>query len=244
MARTLDLPLVEADLLIRTAYVALERQSPSHALRYAQEGTLAYARLDDREGEGKGFLAAGMFRYYGKEYRDALRDLQATITRSKMPTRITGAHQIQALCWLELDQPEKARAAAAEARRLAPRVPTWMQGKLAWLDARLSYGYERFDYLKSAQTELASSRPADCIMVTIELIEDYLSYGRSDEAAGEVPLVCTLVERATESRQVQRAVSRLIRHRTRLTPELVADLRKALDRARDRSLSSVANTDF
>ncbi len=185
-----------------------------------------------------------MFRYYGGEYREALRDLQATIERSKTPARIIGAHQIQALCWLRLDRPGKARVAAAEARRHASRVPAWIRGKLAWLDARLSDGSDRFDNLKSAQTELASSRPADCIMVTIELIEECLSYGRLAEAAGEVPLLCTLVERATECRQVQRAVSRLIRHQARLTPELVTDLRKALDRARDRSLSSVANTDF
>ncbi len=244
MARTLDLPLVEADLLIRTAYVALERQSPVHALRYAQEGTLAYARLDDREGEGKGFLAAGMFRYYGKDYREALRDLQATIERSQTPARIIGAHQIKALCWLALDEPERARATAAEARHLAPQVPSWIRGKLAWLDARLSFGSVRLGHLRSAQSELASTRPSDGIMVTIELIEEYLACGRLDEAAGEVPLLCTLVERATECRQVQRAVSRLIRHRTRLTPELVAELRRALDRARDRSLSSVANTDF
>ncbi len=81
-------------------------------------------------------------------------------------------------------------------------------------------------------------------MVTVELIEEYLSLDRLSEAAGEVPLLCTLIERAAEARQVQRAVSRLIRHRTRLTPELVADLRRALDRARDRRLSNVADADL
>ncbi len=244
MARTLDLPRVEADLLVRMAYVALERQSPVHALRYAQEGTLAYARLADREGEGKGFLATGMFRYYNQDYREALRDLQATIDLSRVPARVMGAHQIQALCWLGLEESEKAQAAASEARRLAPGMPSWVRGKLAWLDARLSYGSPRFVHLITAQSELSASRPSDCIMVTIELIEEYLSHGRLEEAGSEVPLLCTLVERATECRQVQRAVSRLIQHRSRLTPKLIADLRKALDRARDRSLSRVANTDF
>ncbi len=244
MARILDAPLVGADLLIRLAYVTLERLGPAQALRYAQEGTLAYARLDDREGEGKGFLAAGMLRYYGKDYREALKDLQATVKRSQTATRTVGAYQIQALCWLSLDEPEEARNRAAQARRLVSQTPPWMRGKLAWLDARLSHGAIRVGHLRAAQTDLSSSRPSDCIMVTIELIEEYLSSGCLDKAAGEIPILCTLAERAAECRQVQQAVSSLVQHRARLTPKLVTDLRSALDRARNRRHSNVANTDF
>lgn len=134
MTRTLELPRIEADLLIRLAYVTLDRQSPLHALRHAQEGTLGYSRLNDREGEGKGFLAAGMFRYYNRDYRNAIRDLEATLERSRLPARLIAAHQIQALCWLGLDETEQARVKAAEAQRCAHQAAPWIRGKLSERD--------------------------------------------------------------------------------------------------------------
>ncbi len=43
IARALDLPAVEPGLLLRMAYLELEREHPTTALRWAQEATLASA---------------------------------------------------------------------------------------------------------------------------------------------------------------------------------------------------------
>ncbi len=243
MARDLKLPDAAADLFIRLAYVALDRQGPEDALKHAQEGTLAYTRLGDEEGQAKGFLALGMFRYYSHDYREALSDFQTALERSHVQARIVGSYQFQALCWIELDEPDNARDMAALAQKHAVEVAPWMQGKLSWLQARLAFGNTRCHHLKAAQTDLATSRPGDALMATLELIEEYLDLDQLDNAGQEIPAVCTLVERAGECRQVQERVSRLIQHRSRLTPNLIADLRRALDRARDRRLSNVIQSD-
>ena len=50
IARDLNLPAAEADLLIRLSYVALEREDFPQAIRYAEQGTLIYSRLEDGRG--------------------------------------------------------------------------------------------------------------------------------------------------------------------------------------------------
>ncbi len=243
IARDLELPEAVADLLIRLAYVALERQGPSHALRHAQEGTLAYTRLGDQEGQAKGFLALGMFRYYSHDYHQAIDEAQAALERSQVSDRIVSTHQLRAFSWIELDEPDKARDALTQAQQHAATVAPWIRGKLSWGQARLAFGDTRCNHLKAAQTDLATSRPGDALMATLELIEEFLALDQLGEAGREIPAVCNLVERAGECRQVQERVSRLIQHHSRLTPELIADLRRAMDRARDRRLSSVVQSD-
>ncbi len=239
IARELDLPAAEADLLIRFSYVALDRDGTARALSYAKDAVLGYTRLDDHEGEGRGFLTTGMFQYYSAEYHEALRDLKACLKRCTMPRRLISAHQIQALCYVALDQPERARQEADAAWQLVPEGASWVRGKLSWLDARLAYGQARVDHLRAAQDEFLRTRPGECLLVTVDLVEALLASDRLDDASEEIPRLCDLVERAAECQQVQRAVSKLISHRSRLTPRLITDLRKALDRARDRKLASL-----
>ena len=140
-----------------------------------------------------------------------------------------------------LDQEELSRHYADKARELASQVDANMRAKLSWFQARLSYGADRIDYLRSARADLAVSRPADSLLVTLELIEAYLSCEDFDKAAQEIPRVCDLVEQAAEDRNVRNAVSRLIRHRTRLTLQLTESVRRALDQARDRRLSNLVS---
>lgn len=244
MARTLEVLAVEAHLLIRMAYMALEWQSPVHALKHAQEGTLAYACLGELEGEARGFLAMGLFRYYTKDYHRSLQYNQAALDRSEKPKLRFSAHLNSAFCSLALDQEEQSHRFAEKAQQLASQVDAPMRAKLLWFQARISYNTSRFDQLKATQEDLAVSRPADCLLVTLELIEEYLSHGRLDKAAEEIPLLCDLVEHAAECRQVQQAVSRLIRHRSRLTPQLTENVRRALDRARDRRLTNLVSEEL
>lgn len=244
MARKLDAVSAEAHLLIRMAYLALEWQSPVAALRHAQEGTLAYACLGEAEGEARGFLAMGSFRYYTHNYRRALRFHQAALARSKVPSLLFSAHLNSATCCIHLEQEDHARRYVEEAQQFADQVDPSMRAKLSWFNARISHGSARFEHLRKAQTDLATSRPADCLLVTLDLIEEYLSHGCLDDAAEEIPYLCTLVEQAAECRQVQQAVSRLIRHLRRLTPELTESVRKALDRARDRRLSNLISEEL
>ncbi len=243
MAQDLELPDAVADLLIRLAYVALEREGPSHALGHAQGGTLAYTRLNHQEGQAKGFLALGMFRYYSHDYHHAILEAQASLERSDVPDRIISGHQLQAFSWIELDEPDKARDAATQAQQHAADVDPWIRGKLSWLQARLTFGPTRCHHLKAAQADLTPNRPSDALMATVELIEEHLALDQLEKAGEEIPAVCDLVERAGECCQVQKRVSRLIRHHSRLTPELIADLRRAMERARDRRLSSVVQSD-
>ena len=244
MAKELDALSAEAHLLIRMAYLALEWQSPAAALRHAQEGTLAYACLGEVEGEARGFLAMGSFRYYTHNYRRALRYHQAALARSEVPSLLFSAHLNSATCCWHLKQEDRAHRYAEQARQFAEQVDVSMRAKLSWFRARISSGSSRFDHLKAAQEDLAASRPADCLLVTLELIEGYLFYDDLAEAAREIPRLCSLVEQAAECRQVQQAVSRLIRHHSRLTPELTDDVRKALDRARDRRLSNLISEEL
>lgn len=244
MAKALDSLPVEAHLLIRMAYMALEWQSPAHALKHAQEGTLAFACLGELEGEARGFLAMGIFRYYTQSYHRSLQYNQAALDRSKKPKLRFSAHLNSAFCSLALDQEEQSHYYADEAQQFASQVDASMRAKLSWFQARISHDTSRFDHLKATQEDLAVSRPADCLLVTLELIEEYLSNGCLDEAAQEIPRLCDLVEHAAECRQVQQAVSRLIRHHRRLTPQLTENVRRALDRARDRRLTNLVSEEL
>lgn len=244
MTQKLEPSTTKADLLIRRSYVALERQSPIKALRHAQEATLMYARFDDREGEGRGFLTTAMFHYYLDDHREALLDVQATLNRTAIPKRLIAAHQTRALCWLALGDSEKARREAAIARQAASEVDQWVRGKLSWLEARCSRGTSRLQLLRTAQAELCPGRPADCFLLTLELLEELVSCGRISEAEQEVPRLCNVVEQAAESRHVLRAVSRLVRHRSRLTPDLVAAVRQVVAKARDHKLSKLASPEL
>lgn len=59
MARELQLPSAEADLLIRLANVTLEKNQLSRAHRYAERSTVISARIGDAEGKGVGFFTDG-----------------------------------------------------------------------------------------------------------------------------------------------------------------------------------------
>ncbi len=237
IARTLELPAAEADLLVRRAYVCLENEHPLAALQFAERATVSYTRLDDREGQAKAFLAMGSFRFYIHDYPGALQDFEAAAARSTSPWRRIAVHQCTAFCWLALDQVAAAHREAELARALAPQVEPWMGGKLSWLEARLASGPARLDHLRSAREALAPGRPADCAMVTIELIEELLAVDRDKEAERECLGLCALIER-TGNPRIDRALARLIRHRKRLTSELVARIRQALERSQNRRLSS------
>ncbi len=243
MARALDLEVVEADLLIRLSYVDLEQRSPARALAHAQAATLVFARLDDREGEGRGFLTSGTFQYYRRNYNEALRDFKAALNRSAMVRRRFAAHLNSAFCRLRLNQEVEARREAERARELAAQVAIWMQGKLSWFEARLSSGAVRIDHLKEAQAKLSSQRPADCLLVTVDLLKELLTFGHVAEADEQVLRLCDLVEQAGEARQVQRAVSYLVGQRNRLSPRITSRLQQALDRVHDRRLSRLVSTD-
>ena len=244
MAEALAVLQAEAHLSIRMAYLALEWQSPASALSHAQKGTLAYASLGDVEGEARGFLAMGIFQYYGENYRRSLQYLQATLARTQAAWLRFSAYLNSAFCCLHRGEEERARRFADEARKLAGQVDATMGAKLSWFQARLSTGSARFGYLKAAQEDLAASRPADSLLVTLELIEGHLALKNPDAAAREIPRLCDLVEIAAEDRHVQRTISRLIRHRSRLTPELTESVRRALNRARDRRLSNLVGDEL
>ncbi len=240
IARAADSPAAEADVLLRRSYLALEREEHTRAIRYAERAVVLFGRLDDREGEGRGYLARGTFQFYTHCYRDALRDFQATLDRSTVVPRLIAAHQGRAFCWLELDQVEQARREVTAARQLSSQLPGWMEGNLLWLDARLAQGKERLRYFQMAQAHLRE-RPADCAQVTVELIETALACGNDRVAFAEATGLCALVEQNAKNPRVQKAVTHLIRHRTRLTPELVARIRGAIDRSRAERLAHLLN---
>ncbi|MCP3960126.1 MAG: hypothetical protein GY719_19960 [bacterium] len=242
MARGPGLAPAEPDLLIRLAYVALEQQRLDLALRHAMEATLAYGRLEDREGEGRGYLTIGMFRYYSRDYRRALRNLEASIDRVQAPKQLFSAHQGAGLCWLALGRTEEARSAAAKARELVSAVPSWLAGKLDWLESRLAEGSAALDRLAEARSGLGPDRPADCALVTIQLIDEALAVGRYDLAEREATGLCALIDR-TSSPRIEAAILHLIRHRSRLGPDLVARVRGAMERARDRRLAQMASSE-
>ncbi len=242
MAQAPGLAAAEPDLLIRLAYVVFEQQRVAPALRHAMEATLAYRCLGDREGEGRGYLTTGMFRYYAHDYRRALRDLDASLQRSTMPRRLFSAHQGAALCWLALENEKEAEEEAAKSRALASEVPPWLAAKLDWLESRMAASSARLDRLSEARAQLSSKRPGDCALVTVELIEEAVGLGRSEIAERETTGLCALLDR-TSSPRIEAAILQLIRHHSRLTPRLVAKARRTVERARDRRLAQLATSE-
>ncbi len=239
MTEAPELEAAEPDLLIRLAYAVFEQQRIAPALRHSMEATLAYGRLGDREGEGMGYLATGMFRYYARDYRRALRDLDASLQRTTSPGDQFAAHQVGALCWLGLENEENARRGAARARELASEVPAWSVAKLDWLESRLTRGTARLERLGAARDRLYPHRPGDCALVTVELIAEAVDLGQHEVAEAETTGLCALLER-TSSPRIEAAILHLIRHRSRLSPRLVAKARRAVERARDRRLAQLA----
>ena len=242
MAQAPDLAAAEPDLLIRLAYVALEQQRLDLALRRAMEATLAYGRLDDREGEGCGYRALGMFRYYAHHYQPALWDLEASVNRVTKPVHLFAAYHGTGLCWLALDRSDEARRAAAQARELTSEVPRWAVAKLDWLDSRLATGARRLEGLVSARSRLYPDRPADCALVTVELIAEALAQRELDLADREITGLCALIDR-TSSPQIEAAIMHLVRQRSRLDSDLVTRIRRAMERARDRRLAQMASSE-
>ncbi|MCP3964533.1 MAG: hypothetical protein GY719_42435 [bacterium] len=243
LARELGLRDAEADLLIRMAYLTLERERLPRAVKWAQEGTLAHTRLGDREGQGRGFQILAILGYYSGDFEDALRNSDAALGFLSDPLFRLATHQLAALCHAEAGAVEDARQAASLARAAVDRIPTWMTGKLSWLEARLTQGATRLDHLKNAKHALCPARPPDCALVTIELIEEALSFGEEDLASSEVTGLCALLDR-TGSARIEKAIIRLVRHQTRLNSRLVAQIRRSLDRARDRRLSTLVSADL
>ncbi len=241
LARELGLRAAEADVLIRSAYVSLERDRLPEAMRKAEEATVIAARFDDREGEGIGFLTMGMFRYYSREYSESLEDFHAALRCSTIPKQRIAAHQISALSLIELDQEAQARQEIEAARKISPGDDMWVRGKLAWTEARLVCGARRLDLLGAARDAL-SKRPADRALVMVELIEEALMIGRKDLAERETLDLCSLLEK-TGNRRVERAIHYLVSHQPRLTSEMVMKIRQAIEAAQARRLSRLIRSD-
>jgi tetratricopeptide (TPR) repeat protein len=242
MARKLRRPATESGVLIHQAYVSLERGRPHEALRRAEKAAAVSTRINDREGEGIALLAISMFRYYGKEYEECLDNLKAVLERPVKPQFRFSAHQCGALCWIALDQKIEARREIEHARELTPKVAPWLQGKLEWVEARLASGTERLAHLTAARNALCPKRPADCALVTVEVIEEALELGLEELAEQEAMRLCTLTEK-TGSPRVERAILQLIHNRTRLTPKLVTRIRETVDAAQARRLSRLIRSD-
>ncbi len=242
IARTLELREAEPDLLIRMAYVALERERLPDALRWAQEGTLGYARFLDAEGQGRGFLTMGMLRYYAKQYHEAIYESAAALGHLTTPHLRLASHQLAAFCSAELGDNESARRELFFARALASDAPDWMLGKLTWIESRLEDGVRRLDGLRAAKEALALSRPADCALVTIELIEQALSMKNQGLAKHETTSLCALVE-SNSSPRIEKAIVHLIRHQSSLTEDLVKAIRRSLDRGQSQRLAALIAAD-
>ncbi len=243
IARSAELRAAEPELLIRMAYVALERERPVHALKSAQEATFGFTRLSDREGQGRGLQTAGIMRYYLGDFREALFDIQAAMAHLSDPRQLMAFHQIAAYCFAALDLEGDACREAAAARALADGAPEWMQGKLSWLEADLARGSARLDHLRRAKAALWPGRPADCALVTIELIAQALAVGDESLAEQAALGLCALVER-TSSPRIEKAILRLVRNQGRLTPDLVAEIRRSLERSRERRLAALISAGF
>jgi tetratricopeptide (TPR) repeat protein len=243
ISETLNLEIMKVDLLIRLAYVSLETGYTVRALSLAQEATLIATRLADAEGQGRGFQTTGMFRYYLEDYKAALQDAYAAADYLSRPLERLSAYQLAALCCTALGDKENARLAAESAKALSTDAPEWIQGKLAWLDARLSHGTIRLRHLQAARSALCPTLPADCVLVTVELVEEALSLGKRTLAEEETVRLCALLEHRPSPR-VEQAVLRLVRHRTGLTPELVTRIRNTLDRVRSRELATIVSADY
>ncbi len=241
IARALGLREAEPDLLIRMAYLALEQERLPDALRWAQEGTLGHARLGDIEGQGRGFRTIGMVRYYMGEYREAIYEVQAALAQLTDPVRRLASHQLAGFCYAEMGAVDKALREVAEARALSADAPRWMLGKLTWLDARLECVPTRLDLLQRAKEDLRPSRPADCALLTIELIEEALEAGHQALAEQEVTGLCALLERNL-SPQIEKAIARLVRSRATLTRPLVARIRRSTEKGQSRRLATLVSS--
>ncbi|MCP3983692.1 MAG: hypothetical protein GY723_04850, partial [bacterium] len=242
IARAAEVREAEPDLLIRMAYVALERERLPDALRWAKEGTLGHARLRDAEGQGRGFQTIGMLRYYTGEYREAIYEAEAGLAQLTDPLQRLVSHQLAAFCYAELGEQGEASREAVEARALADGAPAWINGKLAWLEARLTQGAVRLDGLRQAKEALFTSRPADCALVSLELIEEALAFGDQELAKQEVVDLCALVERDPGPR-IEKAIVHLFRHQNSLTEDLVAKIRCSLDRVRSLRLAALVSSE-
>ena len=108
--------------------------------------------------------------------------------------------------------------------------------KLDWLESRLTTGDARLESLAAARSGLRPHRPADCALVTVELIEEALNQERHELAEHETTGLCALIDR-TSSPRIEAAILNLIRHQARLTPALAAKVRRTVERARDRRLA-------
>ena len=152
------------------------------------------------------------------------------------------AHQGSALCWIDLDKEAEARREIEHARELVPEVPPWLQGKLEWVEARLATDTERLAHLTAARNTLCPKRPADCALVTVEVIEEAVALARYRLAEQEAERLCALTEK-TGNPRVERAILQLIHNRTRLTPKLVTRIRETVDAAQARRLSRLIRSD-
>jgi hypothetical protein len=76
----------------------------------------------------------------------------------------------------------------------------------------------------------------------VELIEEALAVGRYDLAEQEAERLCALTEK-TGSPRVERAIFKLIRRRSRLTPALVSRIRETVEAAQAQRLSRLIVSD-
>ncbi len=237
LAMAASRPSLEADLLIRLSYVSLDQEKPQQALAQAKDGTLAAMCSGKREMIGRGFAATGTFHYYTADHHHALRDASSALLHLDNAVRLVAAHQTAAFALIALGRGQDADGHLQEARQCAREAPTWVQGKVTWLEARMAAEHEqRIELLRQVKAMLESI-PADCLLVTVELVEELLAVEQTAAAAAEIPHLCTLVEEAAEGNRVQQAVSRLVRRRSTLTKTDVGKLRRTLERAQDRRLS-------
>ena len=242
IAREIDFREAEPDLLIRLAYVALEREQLHQALRWAQEGTLGFARLGNYEGQGRGFQTIGMLRYYAGDHRGAIHEAEAGLVYLQRPLQRLVSHQLAGTCFAALGDGAKALAELSTARDLATDAPSWILGKLTWLESRLKHGHQRLDLLRKAKEELVCSRPTDSALATLELIELALSQGQHEMAEQETLGLCALMER-NPSPRIEMAIVRLFRHQGTLSRQLLADIRRSLDRGRSLKLAALIEVD-
>ena len=245
IARDLDLPAAEPGILLRMAFLDLERERPANALKWAQEATLGFVHLNDVEGQGRGFQALGMIRYYSGDYQHALRDLDTALRYlTDCPELQLATHQVAALCYAESGAETEALNRASRARTFVESAPVWMQGKLSWLEARLTYGATRLRHLRTAQRMLCPARPADCALLTVEMIEESLKLpGQDSRVEQEVLGLCALLEK-TGNPRIEKAIMRLVRHHSKLAPRLMGEIRRSLDRAQNRRLSTLVSADL
>ncbi len=242
IARALELREAEPDLLIRMAYVALEREQVHDALRWAKEATLGHVRCGDQEGQGRGFRTLGMLRYYMGEHREALYEVETALAQLTNPLHRLASHQLAGLCHAGMGALDEALRQVAAARALATDAPRWMLGKLTWLEARLERAPTNLDLLQLAKEDLRPSRPADCALLTIELIGEALEVGQEALVEQEVTGLCALLERDLNPR-IEQAIARLVRNRCTLTQPLVSRIRRSIEKGQSRRLATLVSSE-